>query len=483
MPASARSPRAWSKAGADLITISGHDGGTGASPLRSIRYAGVPWELGLSEAHQALHHNGLRARVLLQADGGLKTGLDVVKAALLGADSFGFGTAPMIALGCKYLRICHLNNCATGVATQDDAPARASFHRPAGTRGDAFSAYVAEDVREWLARLGVRTLGEIIGRTELLRAVARCDANRRRHRPVAHCCGANRGSDTRRTAARAALAGTAGRPRRAHSTPTAPMPIDARRAAATSRYAIRNTDRSIGARLSGAIARQHGNNGMARGADHAAASTAPPGRASARSTPAACTWNWKAKPTTTSARAWPAAASCCARRAMRASPRATAPILGNTCLYGATGGELYAAGRAGERFAVRNSGALAVVEGAGDHCCEYMTGGVVVVLGRTGLNFGAGFTGGLAYVLDLDRDFVDRYNHELIDILRVSPEGFDNYRQHLHDLVRHAREADRQRLERAQIIDEFRDFIGKFWLVKPKAASLEALATDLRRAA
>ncbi|RZA12142.1 MAG: glutamate synthase large subunit, partial [Lysobacteraceae bacterium] len=158
------------------------------------------------------------------------------------------------------------------------------------------------------------------------------------------------------------------------------------------------------------------------------------------------------------------------------------PILGNTCLYGATGGELFAAGRAGERFAVRNSGATAVIEGAGDHCCEYMTGGAVAVLGRTGLNFGAGFTGGLAYVLDLDRDFVDRYNHELIDIVRISPEGLDNYRQHLADLLElHARHTGSDWSVR--ILADFRDFIGKFWLVKPKAASLEALAHELRRAA
>lgn len=158
------------------------------------------------------------------------------------------------------------------------------------------------------------------------------------------------------------------------------------------------------------------------------------------------------------------------------------PILGNTCLYGATGGELFAAGRAGERFAVRNSGALAVVEGAGDHCCEYMTGGVVLVLGKVGLNFGAGFTGGLAYVLDQDRDFVDRYNHELIDIHRISPEGFESYRQHLHRLVGRHRELTGS-IWAQQILDEFRDYVGKFWLVKPKAASIESLADTLRRAA
>ena len=159
-----------------------------------------------------------------------------------------------------------------------------------------------------------------------------------------------------------------------------------------------------------------------------------------------------------------------------------APILGNTCLYGATGGELYASGRAGERFAVRNSGAIAVVEGAGDHCCEYMTGGVVTVLGRTGQNFGAGFTGGLAYVLDLERDFVDHYNHELIDIQRIAVDGMENYRSHLRDLLT-AHVAHTGSAWASKILDEMRDFLGKFWLVKPKAASLEALAENLRRAA
>ena len=169
-------------------------------------------------------------------------------------------------------------------------------------------------------------------------------------------------------------------------------------------------------------------------------------------------------------------------RILRSAAARNTPIIGNTCLYGATGGELFAAGRAGERFAVRNSGALAVIEGAGDHCCEYMTDGIVLVLGRVGLNFGAGFTGGLAYVLDLDRDFVDRYNHELIDIVRIAPEGLENYRQHLTDLIAaHARQTGSR--WSAGILENFRDYLGKFWLVKPKAASLEALAHELRRAA
>ena len=247
------------------------------------------------------------------------------------------------------------------------------------------------------------------------------------------------------------------------------------------RDTIRNTDRSIGARLSGLIARHHGNTGMSRhpvtihleGCAGQSFGAFNAGGLHLHLEGEANDYVGKGM----------AGGRIVLRppRGSRLETRET-PILGNTCLYGATGGELYAAGRAGERFAVRNSGATAVIEGAGDHCCEYMTGGTVVVLGRTGLNFGAGFTGGMAYVLDLDRDFVDRYNHELIDIVRISPEGFENHRQHLIGLIgTHASLTGSA--WSARILDEFRDFVGKFWLVKPKAASLEALADELRRAA
>ncbi|MGH8030943.1 MAG: glutamate synthase-related protein, partial [Luteimonas sp.] len=464
------------KAGADLITISGHDGGTGASPLSSIRYAGVPWELGLSETRQALQYNGLRERVLLQTDGGLKSGLDVVKAALLGADSFGFGTAPMIALGCKYLRICHLNNCATGVATQDDH-LRAKHFNGLPERVECFFRNVAEDVREWLALLGARSLDDIIGRTDLLSQI---ETMPRDHVGVDLSALLRRDPDDA-----AAYCGT----------PAWQAPPDGLAAAldaqlgeaiataggGTFAHAIRNTDRSIGTRLSGAIARHHGNTGMAK--------TPITLQLSGNAGQSFGAFNAGGLHLELDGDANDYVGKGMAGGRIVLRPPAGSrfatehtPILGNTCLYGATGGELYAAGRAGERFAVRNSGAVAVIEGAGDHCCEYMTGGAVVVLGRTGLNFGAGFTGGLAYVLDLDRDFVDRYNHELIDILRVNPEGFDNYRQHLFDLIEKHAELTRS-VWSARILEEFRDFVAKFWLVKPKAASLEALAEELRRAA
>ena len=463
------------KAGADLITISGHDGGTGASPISSIRYAGGPWELGLAEAHQALVHNQLRERAVLQTDGGLKTGLDVVKAALLGADSFGFGTAPMIVLGCKYLRICHLNNCATGVATQDER-LREQYFTGLPERVENFFRLLSEEVRQWLSYLGARSLDEIVGRTDLLEQIEAAP------RPGVNI-------DLSRLLVPAGFDGLSCAAQRLYESPDSLAtqmdgllagPI-ANKSGGDHRFLIHNTDRSIGARLSGEIARRHGNTGM----DDA------PLNLRFRGTGGQCFGAYTAGglhlERDGEANDYVGKGMAGGRLVVR-PPRGArfearnTPIVGNTCLYGATGGELFAAGRAGERFAVRNSGALAVIEGAGDHCCEYMTDGVVLVLGRVGLNFGAGFTGGLAYVLDQDRDFVDRYNHELIDIHRISPEGFENYRQHIHTLIQRHRELTGS-IWAQQILDEFRDYIGKFWLVKPKAASIESLADTLRRAA
>jgi glutamate synthase (NADPH/NADH) large chain len=462
------------KAGADLITVSGHDGGTGASPLSSIKYAGTPWELGLSETHRALCEQGLRERVVLQVDGGLKTGLDVIKGAVFGADSFGFGTAPMVALGCKYLRICHLNNCATGVATQHEKLRREHF-RGLPELVERYFLFVAEEVRGWLARLGARRLDEIIGRGALFRE--------ERARPPRA-----RGLRLHVILQNSPVAGSLDRPpqpiakgaleRRLEAEV---LPAIAANAGFEGHYKIANTDRTIGARLSGAIARHYGDHGegmkpirlrfegtagQSFGAFNAgglelslegeANDYVGKGMAGGRiviKPPARAAWNLR-----------------------------ESPILGNTCLYGATGGELFAAGRAGERFAVRNSGAIAVVEGAGDHCCEYMPGGVVLVLGRTGLNFGAGMTGGFAYVLDLDRDFVDRLNHELVDIHRIVPEQMENHLHHLKGLIqRHAElTASAWAME---LLENFRDMLPRFWLVKPKAAALESLSRELKRAA
>ncbi len=467
------------KAYADLITISGYDGGTGASPLSSIKYAGTPWELGLAETHQTLRINDMRHRVRLQTDGGLKTGLDVLKAAMIGAESFGFGTAPMVALGCKYLRICHLNNCATGVATQHEG-LRKRFFVGLPEMVVNYFRFVAEECRELMAALGVRTLAELIGRTEHLRIIEGTTSRQKSLdlSPLLSNAGISTDKPQYCLEARnepfdkGELA-----ERMARDTAVA----IATKSGGSFHYVVTNRHRSIGARVSGEIARAHGDHGMAN---------APINMRLVGSIGQSFgVWNAGGLNLYLEGDANDYVGKGMAGgRIVLTPPRGATylahetPIMGNTCLYGATGGELYAAGTAGERFAVRNSGAVAVIEGSGDHCCEYMTGGVVCVLGRTGVNFGAGFTGGFAYVLDLDRDFVDRYNHELVDIHRISMEGMEQNLHHLRSVIEtHVRETGSR--WGTEILNDLRTFIGKFWLVKPKAAAIDTLIENLRRAA
>jgi len=467
------------KAYADLITISGYDGGTGASPLTSVKYAGSPWELGLSETHQVLRANDLRHKVRLQTDGGLKTGVDVVKAAILGAESFGFGTAPMVALGCKYLRVCHLNNCATGVATQNEA-LRSKYFIGLPDMVENFFRFVARETREVLASVGARSLDEVIGRTELLELLPGETPRQRRLDLSPILSDAGLAEDKPRFCID---------PRNepfdkgelAEQMVADVLPAIESLSGGTFRYEIRNFNRSIGARLAGEIARRHGNLGMA----DAPIEIELEGTAGQSF---GC-WNVAGLNLTLEGDAndYVGKGMNGGRIVLRPAPGAgfiarDTVIIGNTCLYGATGGALYAAGVAGERFAVRNSGATAIVEGSGDHCCEYMTGGVVVVLGRTGVNFGAGMTGGFAYVLDEERDFVDRYNHELIDIHRITPESMEAHLHHLRELIeRHVGYTGSEWGQ--ELLDDFRTWLPKFWVVKPKAAELGSLIESLREAA
>ncbi len=467
------------KAYADLITISGHDGGTGASPLSSIKYAGTPWELGLAETHQTLRANDMRHRVRVQTDGGLKTGLDVIKAAIIGAESFGFGTAPVVALGCKYLRICHLNNCATGVATQHQV-LRSKFFIGKPEMIINYFRFVARECRELMASIGVKSIAELIGHTEYLEILPGETPKQRK-------------LDLKPLLADLALASD--RPQFCVDPSNAPfdkgefaermvadmLPAIQKKSGGTWHYEVKNFNRSIGARLSGEIARHWGNYGMAEAPLNVYLSGSI-GQSFG-------VWNAGGLHMYLEGDANDYVGKGMAGGRLILKPPKNASyeardtiIMGNTCLYGATGGQLFAAGQAGERFAVRNSGATAVVEGTGDHCCEYMTGGVVCVLGRTGVNFGAGFTGGFAYVLDQAHDFVDRYNHELIDIHRMTHDGMDANIQHLRELIQmHISETGSVWGE--EILNDLRSFIGHFWLVKPKAASIDSLIEDLRRAA
>ncbi|WP_461480502.1 glutamate synthase large subunit [Porticoccus sp.] len=464
------------KAYADLITISGYDGGTAASPLTSIRYAGSPWELGLAETHQTLRANDLRDKVRVQTDGGLKTGLDVVKAAILGAESFGFGTAPMVALGCKYLRICHLNNCATGVATQDKL-LRDEYYRGTVDMARNFFRFMAEETREWMARLGVRTLGELVGRVDLLEVLSGTTDKHKKLdlSPIVYTDELLKSKPQTCQVARNVPFDKGGLAEQMVAD-TLPA-IEAKRGGEFS-YSISNCDRSIGARLSGEIAKRYGNQGMAEA----------PVKLILRGVAGQSLGVWNAGGLDIhlvgDANDY-VGKGMAGGKIVIAPPENSqyasnaAPIVGNTCLYGATGGKLFAAGRAGERFAVRNSGALAVVEGAGHHCCEYMTGGVVVVLGSTGYNFGAGMTGGFAYVLDEEKNFVDRYNMELVDIQRITSEATEAYRHNLESVIQEfVRETGSAWGQK--ILDDFEHYVSRFWLVKPKAASLQSLLEHTR---
>ena len=462
------------KAYADLITIAGYDGGTGASPLSSVKYCGSPWELGLAEAQQALVENNLRHKVRLQVDGGLKTGLDIVKAAILGAESFGFGTGPMVALGCRYLRICHLNNCATGIATQDDT-LRSQHYHGLPEKAMNYFKFIAQDVREIMAQLGVEKLTDLIGRTDLLEIVEGKTGQQRGlalekllYAPkvpagsASYCTQTNPPFDKGRLNAeiveQTAAAFASGS--------NVDVNLD-----------ITNVDRSVGAVLSGKIAEQYGNRGNGE-QEYNINLTGTAGQSLG-------VWLAGGVNLTLTGDANDYVGKGMAGGRIVIKPHngvafkaEDAAIAGNTCLYGATGGELFASGRAGERFAVRNSGATAVVEGIGDNGCEYMTGGVVTILGKTGINFGAGMTGGFAYVLDVDGAFKGRINPEMVEGLGI--DDLPMHQEHLRGLIdTHVALTGSAIGER--ILAHWADYVGKFVLVKPKANDVDALLGHKRR--
>ena len=403
------------KANADVIQISGHDGGTGASPLSSIKHAGGPWELGLTEVHRALLENGLRDRVLLRADGGLKTGWDVVIAALLGAEEYGFGSIAMIAEGCIMARVCHTNNCPVGVATQKEALRKRFTGLPEQVVN--FFLFVAEEVRQLMSVLGVARLEDLIGRSDLLKPRAvqlaktkaldlsclldpipqAADRAWLRHAEAAHGNGVI--LEDQLLADAELMAAIENHGQLARTLP------------------IINTDRSVCARLGGEIAARHGNTGFQGQLDLTYEGAA--GQSFGAFTVQGMNVRLVGEANDYVGKGINGGRITVVPPAGGNDPGAQV-ILGNTCLYGATGGELFALGRAGERFAVRNSGVKTVVEGAGDHCCEYMTGGVVVVLGSTGRNVGAGMTGGVTFILDETGGLRDRVNPEIVEICELT---------------------------------------------------------------
>lgn len=447
------------KANADAIQISGHDGGTGASPLSSIKHAGTPWELGLTEVHRVLMNNQLRDRVVLRVDGGLKSGWDVIMGALMGAEEYGFGSIAMIAEGCIMARICHTNNCPVGVATQREQLRQRFTGMPEHVVN--FFCFIAEEVRSLLAKLGYHSLGEIIGRADLLK--------QRQGVELTKTEALNLTCLTQLPDAREDRAWLNHEP--VHSNgpvlddqlladPELQAAIQTQ-ASSEKTVQVVNTDRTVGARLAGAIAKQYGNNGFE--GQITLNFQGSVGQSFGAFNLPGMILNLEGE-----ANDYVGKGMHGGEIVIKPLPEANYDpaenvIIGNTCLYGATGGILFANGQAGERFAVRNSKGEAVVEATGDHCCEYMTGGTVVVLGKSGRNVGAGMTGGLAYFLDEDGSFPTKVNPEIVQIQRVITAAGE---AQLKSLIQ--AHADRTGSAKAKaILADWSNTLGQFWQVVP----------------
>jgi len=443
------------KAYADKIIISGGDGGTGAAPLTSIKFAGNPWEIGLSEAHNALKANNLRGLVEVQADGGLKTGLDVVKAALLGAESFAFGTGVLTIVGCKMLRICHVNKCSVGIATQNEK-LREEFFKGHVDQVINYFTLLAEDVRSIMAELGFKTMQEMVGRVDIMKVVDDKFAQKFDFSSILH---QEEGVNTHqqqfnhpfddnsfeRDVLKEAYV--------AIKHPEHPIRITRE---------IKNIHRSFGALVSGEIAQYYGDAGLKADTIKINLSGV------AGQALGAFLIHGVSIYLDGVANDYLGKGMHGGKIIITSKNEGEAYSAGgNTCLYGATGGKLYISGSVGERFAVRNSGALAIVEGSGDNACEYMTGGIVVILGRTGINFGAGMTGGISFVYDEDHSFIENVNRELVDAVRIDTDDGSDARHLLKKLLKdYVVETESKKAK--DLLENFRVEVRNFWLVKPK---------------
>ena len=459
-----------SKAKADHVTISGFEGGTGASPLTSIKHAGSPWELGLAETHQTLVINGLRSRITVQADGGLKSGRDVVIAALLGADEFGFSTAPLIATGCIMMRKCHLNTCPVGIATQDPELRKLFNGQPEDVIN--FFFFVAEEARSYMSKMGFKTFNEMIGQAQFLdtdEAVKHwktkgMDFEKLFHKPEPWIGDTLYRSQKQDHDIHEILDRKLVRESEKAINKFQPVQIKSE---------IKNTDRSVGAMLSGAIAKIHGHKGLADDTINIKLQGTA-GQSFGVFLAKGISLNLEGEGNDYVGKGISGGRIAIYPPSNSKIVPEENIIVGNTVLYGGITGECYFNGIAGERFAVRNSGATAVVEGSGDHCCEYMTGGIVVVLGKVGRNFGAGMSGGIAYVLDEDDKFKSLYNPEMIELetIRNTEDGklTDNYLLHdkerLEHLIKnHYRYTNSPKAKR--ILDNFESYLPKFIKVMP----------------
>lgn len=462
------------KANADVIQISGGDGGTGASPLSSIKHAGCPWELGLAEAHAALFNNGLRDRVVLRVDGGIRTGRDVLVGAMMGAEEYGFGTIAMISEGCVMARVCHLNTCPVGVTSQKEELRKKFPGTPEHVVN--FFQFVAEEVRQLMAHLGYSKFEDLIGRGDLLiesieqksrvaktkeielspffsglpdtttkRSFLMSSENPAKTKTeVIHKNGFS--SDLDRLIAgnidiKTAIANNAGS-----------VSLD---------LGIKNTDRSVCSMLAGDIARRHGNYGFNGLINLRFSGSA--GQSFGAFVLSGLNVRLEGEANDYVGKGMNGGEIVVVPNEKAGFVASESSIVGNACLYGATGGDFYAYGRAGERFAVRNSGAFAVNEGTGDHCCEYMTGGVVVVLGPVGRNVGAGMTGGLGYFYDADGSFTQRLNTEIVKVQRIPNQDAESQLKTM--IVKHLEKTGSRKAQ--MILENWEVELQKFWQVYP----------------
>ena len=445
------------KAKADLIVISGAEGGTGASPASSVRYAGIPPEIGLSETQQTLVLNGLRGQVHLQTDGQLKTGRDIISMALLGAEEFAFGTAALIVLGCVMMRKCHANTCPVGVATQDER-LRKHFRGHYEYVVNYFR-FLAEEVREYLAEMGFTRLADIVGRTDLIELKPAA--------PGTKAALLDFGRLLHRVDNGAALHNVSAQRHDIDHVLDVPMLAAAREALDNRRevsleYAIANTDRSVGAMLSGAVAARYGEQGLPDRTIQVRFKGSA-GQSFGAFLARGISFRLEGEANDYLGKGLSGGHISVQPPVRSGFAAEDNTIAGNTLLYGATSGEVYINGRVGERFAVRNSGAVAVVEGVGDHCCEYMTGGRVVVLGETGRNFAAGMSGGVAYVWDQHRNFDYFCNMDMVELSLLEDASA---RKELHELVRRHYLHTGSELARA-MLDDWQRYVDEFIQVTP----------------
>ncbi|MGB6295756.1 MAG: glutamate synthase-related protein, partial [Rivularia sp. (in: cyanobacteria)] len=458
------------KANADIIQISGHDGGTGASPLSSIKHAGSPWELGLSEVHRVLMENSLRDRVILRVDGGLKSGWDILMGAMMGAEEFGFGSVAMIAEGCVMARICHLNTCPVGVASQKEELRKRFPGTPEKVVN--FFYFIAEEVRSLLARFGYRSLSEVIGRADLMKMRENVELTKTRALNLDCLLKLPDTKENRSWLQHEAV----------HSNGAVlddDLLADAEIQKAINEHSLINktingvnTDRTIGSRISGVIASKYGDTGFQGQIN--LNFTGSVGQSFGAFLLNGMKLTLMGEANDYVGKGMNGGEIIIKPPTLATYEPSENTIIGNTCLYGATGGMLFATGKAGERFGVRNSKGTAVIEGAGDHCCEYMTGGVIVVLGAVGRNVGAGMTGGLGYFLDEEGNFPELVNPEIVNIQRIATEAGE---KQLKDLI--TAHFERTESTKAKmILDNWQEFLPKFWQVVPPSEADSAQASE-----